>query len=228
VNGDCTNGYKCSGNTCQCQLPNIVCQGTCLDGANDTNNCGACGHVCKLGCTQSQCSCAAPDANVVPNPGFDSNLDGWGGPGSWVSDDAVECSSSGSARVTTLDTSSVGVSFSANDCFPIVPTSTTYNTGARVRSRPGSAAGVVYLEVYFQSGAHCGGSSVAFVDVRTAAVVTPTTTWTTLANPVISGVTGAASVLFEFHIKKTDQSAAPFDVELDMPYLSPAPGVGWR
>ena len=226
---DCTNGYQCSGNACQCQLPNIVCQGRCLNGATDTNNCGACGHVCPLGCTQSHCACAIADQNVILNPGFDTDLAGWGTPGAtatWVADDAVDCPTSGSVRLTTMI--SQEPSAALYHCFPIAPTSSTYNVGARVRRLPGSATGYAYIAIYFQTGANCSGTTVAFFGGPPTVDIASGPDWTTIATPPITGVTGVTSVDYELHFLKTDQTSASLDVEVDMAYIAPSPSVGWR
>jgi hypothetical protein len=87
---------------------------------------------------------------------------------------------------------------------------------------------VVWVEAYLQSGENCGGGTTAFIDVRQATKVSPTADWTIISNPVITGASGLPSAFFEIHYAKTDQSAAPLDIEVDMAYLAPPPSTGWR
>jgi hypothetical protein len=69
---------------------------------------------------------------------------------------------------------------------------------------------------------------MAFIDSGRATKVSPTSDWTTIVNPVITGASGLPSGFFEVHYAKTDASSPPLDIEVDMAYFAPAPSVGWR
>jgi hypothetical protein len=163
--------------------------------------------------------------NLLPSAGFDSDVSGWSGNTllSWAPDDAVQCPISGSLHAKS--TASSGSLLSR--CFNIPAGPTSYNAGAKVRALPGSAAGAVWLEVYFQTGADCGGNTTFFADGSPTRVV-PSSDWSTFTAPTVSGVTGIASVFYELHFLRTEQVSASLDVEIDMAYLAPSPGVGWK
>jgi hypothetical protein len=82
--GMCQPGEVCSGGTCtvNCTLPQVNCNGACVDRDTDELNCGTCGHVCASGqtCTGGVCGacpagapteCEAP-INACVDPRIDN------------------------------------------------------------------------------------------------------------------------------------------------------------
>ena len=112
-------------------------------------------------------------------------------------------------------------------CAPISAPASSFNAGLRARTVPGSASGVVWLDIYLQAGADCGGNTLVGTNNYPNRIAA-SADWSTLAFPQVNGVPGAVSAIYELHLLKTDQTSAAFDVELDMAYLAPSPSVGWH
>jgi hypothetical protein len=88
----------------------------------------------------------------------------------------------------------------------------------------GIATGQVQFEMLFIPGSTtCQAGSAESISPAATDVGTDWTTVATRASTV-----DASSVLFEIYVRKTDQSAEPLDVEIDMAYLAPTPGTGWQ
>jgi hypothetical protein len=52
----CLGAATCSGTTCACAAPAMMCNNVCVNLATSPNNCGACGHDCQGGtCTMGTC-----------------------------------------------------------------------------------------------------------------------------------------------------------------------------
>ncbi|MFL5322358.1 MAG: hypothetical protein ACJ790_22055 [Myxococcaceae bacterium] len=53
----CTGGQECQGGVCACAPGKTSCNGACVDGDTDNQNCGGCGNVCSSGtrCAQGAC-----------------------------------------------------------------------------------------------------------------------------------------------------------------------------
>ncbi len=233
TNADCPNGYQCSGNTCQCQLPNLVCQGKCLNGGTDANNCGACGHVCALGCAASQCRCLISDGNLLVNGGFDSDISAWSSTSTGTTrsaDDAVNCGTSGSMRLITSRATGGAVETlqSLGDyvlsCVDAVTAPGVYNYGAMVRLRPGSPPALIQffaelLTVGCSSPSNSGGGQTTAISL--------TNDWTPIRAQFTS-TAPAIVALMEFVIGGGDGTSVSADVEIDNIYIARDPSQGWR
>ena len=63
---ECTGGARCVEGTCVCPEGHAVCDGACVDLANDSSHCGACGNACSAGgarCVEGTCVC--PEGHAV-------------------------------------------------------------------------------------------------------------------------------------------------------------------
>ncbi|HMJ13311.1 MAG TPA: hypothetical protein VK524_17945 [Polyangiaceae bacterium] len=73
-NADCTGGKVCSGNQCvtpACTLPNLLCNGQCIDPDSNVANCGGCNIACTAGRTCLSGGCGPKWlATPAPPPGF--------------------------------------------------------------------------------------------------------------------------------------------------------------
>jgi hypothetical protein len=58
------SGQTCSG------AGQILCNGACIDGQNDSNNCGACGHSCQGACSQGACTAVVLSSQFTPLGGI--------------------------------------------------------------------------------------------------------------------------------------------------------------
>jgi hypothetical protein len=70
----------------------------------------------------------------------------------------------------------------------------------------------------------CSGSKLvelnsAWVDVGTD--------WTAIAAPATATINPACAGI-AMYFAKTDQVASPFELEVDMVYVTPSPGTGWQ
>lgn len=91
VGGACTSAAQCSSGTCtsgvcaaSCPAGQVLCSNnTCVNEATDTNNCGACGHVCTTSndtaaclsgaCAIQSCNSGFKDCNNNPADGCEVN-----------------------------------------------------------------------------------------------------------------------------------------------------------
>jgi hypothetical protein len=162
----CGAGKVCSGSTCLLQAGQLCSAG----GECSSGVCG--GRCCNQG---ASCNCLQPtSANLLTNPGFDTNLAGWTmdpGPGgfNWLSGttqdangihaDADDCPFSGAAYVSApTDTTNQRIS----QCVAILP-QTNYNFGVRIHS-VGGAFSNCGVDVY--PGAQCTGTPANVVTVQ--------------------------------------------------------------
>jgi hypothetical protein len=174
LNQACCAGNSCSGSSTAC------CGGSCVDVLSNAQHCGGscllCSGVrtfCSAGsCVQCvldsdcaltsrktcdfgshACVCRRPSTNnLLVNPGFDTNLSGWGGilptgEPNWQSDDADGCPESGSVHGANTQENT--------DNAPIqcvsVTAGTTYHFGAKFKAATNNQS----LSLQYYSDANC-------------------------------------------------------------------------
>jgi hypothetical protein len=193
-----------------------------------------CGSLCvppraNVGCGQSQCKCPVATTNVLTNAGFNSDLTAWNffpissATAAWATDDAVGCPSSGSIRIKTpVRTTGTDDLTQGGGCITLEP-SARYSAGLRAR-RLGTATGGIQIEIQLIPGSSNCQSGIS------GSISPPETDiggdWTSIATP--TSTASANSALFAIYVRKTDSGPDPFDVEIDMAYVAPSPGVGWQ
>lgn len=129
--------------------------------------------------------------NLLVNPGFTSNLDGWdpftgfGILQEWSALDSAGDPSSGSLYGTLPASSTFRVPIYASQCVAVVPDS-TYRFGGKVllpsASTPGSAYGTVFVNSY--ASANCAGN---YVVNAVAPVVVDRDVWTSTSGTLVAG-----------------------------------------
>jgi hypothetical protein len=115
----CSSGAQCvansicvaggSGTCVKCQNGTNACFNSCMDTSSNPNACGSSCTICSgstPSCKAGSCTCHTPDmTNLLKNPGFDGTISPWltsGNAGYDKSNDAENCSMSGSAHVTAF------------------------------------------------------------------------------------------------------------------------------
>jgi len=196
---NCPNGCNAAKTDClTCPAGQTSCSGTCVDTTSNAAHCGAgcgaCGSATPIclnstcvQCTSDSycsgvepscdvpshtCVCRRPSAgNVIPNAGFDTNLNGWlfdpGTGVSWKSDDADGCAGSGSLYGTDPNL------YAMSPCLKVTP-GVVYYFGFRYKHGITSDASVFcYLTPYKESTCSMGS------DEDTAPGILPSrsTTW---------------------------------------------------
>ena len=164
------------------------------------------------------CASAASAQNLLSNPGFTANFDGWNVNGglpivaTWSSDDAAGSPASGSVLVTDTDAVSGALLTALNQCVAVTA-GVTYQTSADVLFPGGqSSAGSAEILVYWTQQPGCNGF-LSGVSVTQALGQFPNDAW----NPVAGGLKapdGAASARVQLGILKTPAGgslAAKFD-----------------
>ena len=170
------------------------------------------------------CASAASAQNLLTNPGFATNLDGWSVandstiPAAWSSDDAAGSPASGSALLTDTDADSGALITALNQCVAVTA-GVTYKTSADFLFPGGqSSSGNAQILVYWLSQPGCNGF-LSGVSVSQSFGQFPNDTWNT-ASSDLRAPDDAASARVQLGINKTPAGgslAAKFDNVLFAP-----------
>jgi hypothetical protein len=154
--GDCVSTYFCSGTSCQARrAPGATCT---VPGQCTSNLCGGSpGRCCNPG---QPCTCSLPSsANLLKNPGFDSDLGNWsltGGNGSTTfvgSSDYENCPFSGVVRFSLPGGG--GTTPAIEQCVPIPSAGTYYFL---IKARSSGMGERVMCQVFSYNVGGCPGS----------------------------------------------------------------------
>ena len=214
----CTDGKSCSGTQCAWPDGHVCASATdCASGV-----CG--GRCCPAG---TSCECTQPSAaNLIQNPGFDTNTVGWiletgSATVSWrsgaavdadgVHGDAESCPYSGAAHLT-CPLEGADACQGIGQCIPI-SSQLDYNFGWRLRTPFGSdRLGNGYCAINIYTGAACSGTETPILDD-----LWPNSVW---SNPRFGSFNAGVNVSARISCRVDDRGS----MEFDMVYLSRAPG----
>jgi hypothetical protein len=179
--------------------------GSCVECVGDSD----CESTSRKTCDFSShsCVCRRPSANnLLANPGFDTNLGGWGGvlptgEPNWVSDDADGCPESGAVHGNST---SENTNRAPNQCVPVTP-GATYHFGARFKAMTNNQ----FLELLYYSDPSCQAQVAHGPLVQ---ISTVPTNWAPLE--------GSAVVPLDTHSLLIDCSI--YEGEMDQIYLNAA------
>ncbi len=220
---DCAPTHYCAGSGC---APRKINGEVCAGSSECTS--GTCGGRCCA----SACKCKQPGAaNLVKNPGFDADsskwetflLDGGTRRDAWTNADAEGCPYSGSYRITAQNHDDLYL----RQCVAL-PLGRVYRFGLRVRQNTrGNTISIAECKLYFKKSptdcAFIRDSFVPWAAYISLAVGDDPTGWTSReadTDPVADPT--ATHALIECHV--LNDSDSPLTYDIDMVYLSPAPG----
>ncbi len=228
----CGGTYRCMGTRCKTSctgptdcVPGAYCSGTtCVTKKSEGTICSAAtecsGGFCGGRCCASGCSCTLPDAsNVLKNPGFDNDANGWtidSGTLSRSLSDAEHCPYSGSLTTTGLGGSAYRL---IHQCVGNTPLVGDFNFGGRVNTPSIGSGTVMLFQANFYSGFNCDGDLVAQNETDTTTVLLAG--WQGLTG-TLSGVFGANSVRFDCYLNPASTTDT---FNIDMLYLSKTPSL---
>jgi hypothetical protein len=138
------------------------------------------GVLCTIALSLCALSVSAQGVNLLTNPGFDTNLDGWTSGNSpenatfgWQAEDAT--GGTGSALITnTTPSGSNGIGL--EQCIPVTA-GRSYSWSGMLRIPPGQAAvGWTSVNVHWMGDLQCAGS-IGYGPIATSSLDDPLITW---------------------------------------------------
>ncbi|HUP63827.1 MAG TPA: hypothetical protein VM557_00910, partial [Thermoanaerobaculia bacterium] len=166
----------------------------------------------------------AAGGNLLFNPGFNTDVSGWNGAGSWVTSDANADPSSGSLSGTNIATFPDSSTEVAWQCVELTGAS-AYDLGGKIFIPAGQTeTGTAFVNVSWNNAAGCAGDLISDVSAGTVSAIG---SWRATSVFDLSTPTGALSARVRLFVTK-NESTGTFTAQADELFFRPSsPDVHW-